>query len=81
MIRLKVHLQLAARHWTQRELVARSGISSQTVHRLTMETADGIRLETLDTLCRVLQCRVEDLLEYIPDEEVTQRMPWSEKPK
>ena len=28
----------------------------------------GITTATLDTLCEILDCRVEDILEYVPDE-------------
>lgn len=36
-----------------------------------MKHGKGITTGTLNTLCEILDCRVEDILEYIPDEETT----------
>ena len=30
-------------------------------------TGEGFRLETLEGLCRALDCRIEDLIEYVPE--------------
>ena len=34
-----------------------------------MKRGENISTHTLNTLCKLLQCRVEDILEYIEDEE------------
>jgi len=34
--------------------------------------AGGVDAKTLDKLCRILQCQPGDLMEYVPDEGVTQ---------
>lgn len=33
-----------------------------------MKRGENISTHTLNTLCKLLQCRVEDILEYIEDE-------------
>lgn len=43
-----------------------------TITRLYQETAVRVELETLEQLCRVLQCGVGALLEYVPEPEGTQ---------
>ncbi len=42
------------------------GIDSKTVRRL--RANENIETKTLNKLCAVLDCRLEDIAEYIPDE-------------
>lgn len=44
-----------------------TGISRVTLGRLYHETGDAIRYDTINSLCQYFGCRLEDLLEYIPD--------------
>ncbi len=44
------------------------GIDSKTVRRL--KANDNIESKTINKLCTVLNCRVEDIMEYIPDEDL-----------
>ena len=41
------------------------GIDSKTVRRL--RSNENIETKTINKLCAVLDCRVEDIMEYIPD--------------
>lgn len=43
----------------------RCGIDSKTVRRL--KANDNIESKTLNKLCAALGCRIEDIMEYIPD--------------
>ena len=43
----------------------RAGIDSKTVRRL--KAGENIETKTLDKLCAALDCRLEDIAEYIPD--------------
>ncbi|MBQ9986477.1 MAG: helix-turn-helix transcriptional regulator [Oscillospiraceae bacterium] len=43
------------------------GIDSKTVRRL--RSNENIETKTLSRLCTVLECRLEDIAEFIPDEE------------
>ena len=43
------------------------GIDSKTVRRL--KANENIETKTINRLCSVLNCRVEDIMEYIPDED------------
>ena len=42
------------------------GIDSKTIRRL--KANDNIETKTLSKLCTVLQCKLEDIAEFIPDE-------------
>ena len=41
------------------------GIDSKTVRRL--KANDNIETKTLNKLCAVLDCKIEDIMEYIPE--------------
>ena len=43
------------------------GIDSKTIRRL--KANDNIESKTVNKLCAALDCRVEDIMEYIPDEQ------------
>lgn len=44
----------------------KGGISSSTIRRL--KTGESVSTNTLDALCRILNCSVEELVVYLPDE-------------
>ena len=41
------------------------GIDSKTIRRL--RANDNMETKTLNKLCAVLECRLEDIAEYVPD--------------
>jgi len=47
------------------QLREKCGIDSKTVRRL--KANDNMETKTLNKLCTVLDCKVEDIMEYIPD--------------
>ncbi len=49
------------------QLRERCGIDSKTIRRL--RANENTETKTLDRLCRVLGCRLEDIAEYVPEEE------------
>lgn len=53
---------------TEYALIFKFGVPSNTLHR--MKHSKPITTTTLDTLCSILECRVEDILEYVPPEEI-----------
>ena len=48
------------------QLREKCGIDSKTVRRL--RANDTMETKTLNKLCAVLDCRLEDIAEYVPDE-------------
>ena len=43
------------------------GIDSKTIRRL--KSNDNIESKTINKLCSALDCKIEDIMEYIPDKE------------
>ncbi|HIU75504.1 MAG TPA: helix-turn-helix domain-containing protein [Candidatus Pelethocola excrementipullorum] len=48
-------------------LTKRHRISSSTLHRL--KTNEVVTTKTLNDLCRILNCRIQDVVEYIPSDQ------------
>lgn len=53
---------LAKREMTVYQLIYKQGMSANTFQR--MKEGKGITTETIDTLCYILNCRVEDIIRY-----------------
>jgi putative transcriptional regulator len=66
---VKIHLSrlLGERRMTQKELHEKTGIRYETVGAYYHEFVKRMNRGDIDKMCRVLGCRIEDLLEYIPD--------------
>ena len=47
-------------------LQVKGDISSSTVRRL--KAGESVSTNTLDALCRILDCTLQDIVEYLPDE-------------
>ena len=66
MIRFdKLWKVMEEKHKTTYWLREKSGIDSKTVRRL--KANDNIETKTLSKLCAALDCKLEDIAEYIPD--------------
>ena len=50
------------------KISADTGISRTTLTQLYYRRSKHISFDVLDTLCKYLDCKVEDILEYKPDE-------------
>lgn len=48
-------------------LTAKCGLSPSLITRL--KRNQSVRMDTINTLCKILDCRVEDIVEYIKDDE------------
>ena len=57
---------MKAKGISQYKLIREYGVSSGQLDRI--RKGENVNLYTIDTLCRILDCRVEDILEYIKDE-------------
>ena len=49
------------------QLREKCGVDSKTIRRL--RANDNMETKTLNKLCAALSCRLEDIAQYIPDEE------------
>lgn len=56
---------------SQYKLIKDYGVDTAQLHRLRKNMV--IKTVTIDNLCRILDCNVEDIMEYIPDEPEQER--------
>ncbi|MBS7325979.1 MAG: helix-turn-helix transcriptional regulator [Gammaproteobacteria bacterium] len=68
---IRCHLaRLMGEHKMKIVDVAReTGLNRNTVTLLYKETAQRIDLDALDKLCKLFECEVADILEFMPDDE------------
>ena len=71
MIRIYLSTRLGERRWTQADLARMTGIRPASINLLYHEMADHVSLENLDKICEALECSLNDLLEYIPNDPPT----------
>ena len=67
-ISVNIDVMLARRKMSVTELSERLGITMANVSILKNGKAKAVKVETLNRLCRILDCQPGDLLEYVPDE-------------
>jgi putative transcriptional regulator len=65
---VNLDVMLAKRKMRSRELAERIGITEQNVSLLKAGKVRGVRFDTLENICRALDCQPGDLLEYARDE-------------
>ncbi len=68
MIVINLDVMMAKRKMSLNELSDKVGITLANLSVLKNNKAKAIRFSTLDAICRALECKVEDILEFTPDE-------------
>lgn len=66
-ITVTLDVMLARRKMRSKELAERVGITVQNVSLLKSGKVKGVRFETLEKICEVLDCTPGDILQYDPD--------------
>ena len=51
---------------TQYALIYKKGVSPSQITRL--KRNESVSTHTIEMFCKILNCRVEDIMEYIPDD-------------
>jgi putative transcriptional regulator len=64
VIVVNLDVMLAKRKMRSKELAERIGITEANLSLLKSSKVKGVRFETLDKICAVLECQPGDLLEY-----------------
>ena len=64
---VNLDVMLAKRKMTSLELAQRIGMTPANLSILKTGKAKAVRMSTLDTICRELQCQPGDLLEFVED--------------
>ena len=68
-ITINIDVMLARRKMSSGELASRIGITPSNMSILKTGKAKALRISTLESLCRELDCQPGDLLEYRPGED------------
>jgi putative transcriptional regulator len=66
MIVVQLDVMLAKRKMRSKELAERIGFTEANISLLKSGKVKGVRFETLEKICEVLDCQPGDLLEYRP---------------
>jgi putative transcriptional regulator len=66
MIVVQLDVMLAKRKMRSKELAERIGFTEANISLLKSGKVKGVRFETLEKICEVLECQPGDLLEYRP---------------
>lgn len=67
MIVVRIDVMLAKRKMSVTELAEKVGITISNLSVLKNDKARAVRLDTLDKLCKALDCQPGDLLEYVEE--------------
>ncbi len=67
MIKITLAVMLGERKLRIADVARDTGVNRGTLTRLYYETAERIDLESLEVLCRYLDCGVGELLVHVPD--------------
>ena len=65
MIVINLDVAMAKKKMSLNELSDRVGITLANLSILKNNKAKAIRFSTLDAICKALDCRVEDIIEYV----------------
>lgn len=66
---INIDVMLAKRKMSVTELSERVEITMANISILKNGRAKAIKLDTLNKICKALDCQPGDILEYVPDEE------------
>lgn len=72
-IRVSLAVMLARRNVKSKDLAEYIGITEANLSILKQGKVKGIRFDTLDAICRYLDCQPADILEFHDDTEATRK--------
>jgi putative transcriptional regulator len=65
---VRLDVMMARRKMRSNVLARAVGVTEANLSLLKSGKVKGVRFETLEAICRALDCQPGDLLEYVPDE-------------
>ena len=65
MIKVKVPELMKQKGWNATDLMRKGNIAYATALRLSKGEAEAMSFEVLESLCKLFEVRVEDVLEYV----------------
>lgn len=69
MVKWKLHLLLAEKRMSRKQLSELTNIRQATISSYCNETAKHIVVEHISLICKALNCKISDLIEYIDEEQ------------
>ncbi|MFR9018926.1 MAG: helix-turn-helix domain-containing protein [Fusobacterium sp.] len=71
---IKNHLSklMGEKRYTIVEVSKLTGMSTSTISNLYNEKVKRLDFDTLEKLCQLFNCKVQDLIEYIPDDKTSE---------
>ncbi|WP_321363059.1 helix-turn-helix transcriptional regulator [uncultured Celeribacter sp.] len=72
-IEITLDMMLVKRKLSSREVAQAIGLSETNLSLFKSGKVKGVRFQSLDALCKVLDCQPGDILRYVPDEEDAER--------
>lgn len=78
MLRFKLRERIADQEFRERrrvqlqEIAAVTGLNRMTLSKLVNHHGANVQTDVLDKLCTYFGCRVEDLVEHVPDEKAAE---------
>ena len=67
MIKVKVPELMKQKGWNATDLMRKGNIAYATALRLSKGEAEAMSFEVLESLCRLFEARVEDVLEFVKE--------------
>lgn len=64
---VNIDVMLARRKMQSKELAEKLGITPANLSILKTGKAKGVRFDTLEAICKILDCQPGDILEFQPD--------------
>lgn len=69
MIRCNLSVWMGKKKMNMSDVHRATGLNRTTITHLYYETTQRIELQAIDKLCRLFECQVGDLFEWVPDDE------------
>lgn len=85
MLRYKLKELIAEREFRERrrvtvqEIAVATGITRNTLSKMLNQHASSVRSDNFDRLCAYFGCRIEQLIEYVPDDSLSTPVKASKK--
>lgn len=67
MVRIHLSRLLGEQRMTQLELARKTGIRPNAINEMYHEICERINLDYIDLICEALGCKIDDLIEYVPN--------------
>ena len=68
MIKILLSTKLGELRWTKADLARVTGIRPNTISELYHGFAERVNLRHISLICEALNCKLDELMEYVPDE-------------